>query len=47
MKITEKNVKINGSANKCRNHEMEIKRGKGPHAYKLWCKVCNKIRGWV
>jgi hypothetical protein len=47
MKITSKNVIIKGSANKCRDHKMVVKRGKGPHAYKLWCSVCNKNRGWL
>ena len=32
---------------KCANHEMELRKGSGPHAYCLWCPICKKNRGWL
>ena len=31
----------------CATHQMQILEGTGPHAYKLWCPICNKNRGWL
>ena len=38
---------IKGIAAKCANHSVELRPGKGPHAYQLWCLVCNKHIQWV
>ena len=38
---------IKGHLNKCENHEQELRLGKGPHAYQLWCKVCNRHTQWL
>jgi hypothetical protein len=38
---------IKGIAANCANHPVELRRGKGPHAFQLWCLVCNKHIQWV
>ena len=38
---------IKGIAAKCANHSVELRRGSGPHAYQLWCLVCNKHVQWI
>lgn len=40
-------TEIRGSANWCRDHQMELRKGSGPHAYQLWCTECNKHVQWV
>ena len=38
---------IKGHAATCTNHQMELRKGTGPHAYQLWCTVCNKHVQWI
>lgn len=38
---------IKGHAASCANHTVELRKGTGPHAYQLWCLVCNKHVQWV
>ena len=38
---------IKGIAQYCANHSVELRPGSGPHAYQLWCTVCNKHVQWV
>ena len=38
---------IKGHAASCTNHQIELRKGSGPHAYQLWCKVCNKHVQWI
>jgi len=38
---------IKGIAQNCANHTVEIRPGSGPHAYQLWCLVCNKHVQWI
>ena len=38
---------IKGIAKACSTHQVELRKGKGPHAFQLWCKVCNKHIQWV
>lgn len=38
---------IKGHAATCTNHQMELRKGSGPHAYQLWCTVCNKHVQWI
>lgn len=38
---------IKGIAKNCANHSVEIRKGSGPHAFQLWCLVCNKHIQWV
>tara|TARA_R110000787_G_scaffold220304_1_gene329080 strand:+ start:525 stop:689 length:165 start_codon:yes stop_codon:yes gene_type:complete len=38
---------IKGVASKHSTHQMEVRKGKGPHEYQLWCKACNKHVQWV
>lgn len=41
------NIEIKGVANKCRHHQMETRKGNGPHSYRLWCLTCNKHVQWI
>ena len=38
---------IKGVAKKHSKHQMELRKGTGPHAFKLWCKQCNKHVQWI
>ena len=38
---------IKGIAQRCANHSVELQQGNGPHAYQLWCTVCNKHVQWI
>ena len=38
---------IKGIAQYCANHTVELRSGSGPHAYQLWCTVCNKHVQWI
>lgn len=38
---------IKGRIASCAGHEQELRPGKGPHAYQLWCCVCNKHTQWL
>ena len=45
--MTNTTIDIKGTAQKCKDHSQELRPGSGPHAYRLWCKVCNKHTQWV
>ena len=38
---------IKGRIALCAEHEQELRPGKGPHKYQLWCSVCNKHTQWL
>ena len=38
---------MNTNWHSCKNHEVEIQRGRGPHTYELRCKVCDKHLQWL
>ena len=38
---------IKGAPKKHTHHQMELRKGSGPHPYQLWCTVCNKHVQWI
>lgn len=45
--MTNKTIDIKGNAKDCSEHSQEIRSGSGPHAYRLWCKTCDKHTQWI
>jgi len=40
-------IAIKGRLWSCATHEQQLRLGKGPHKYQLWCKVCNQHTQWI